>query len=131
VRSRVPVACLAVVVLSTGCGPDHDAQPTVPSVDFTPRAAVVADDDGVACRPPDGCTLPAGSVVAVRNEGSSPRRLRGDDGRTFDTGELRPGEQMTLVVGRSGEGDGDEIVVSDPDRPGQTLTIVVLAPGAG
>lgn len=126
---RPPVLAAAFVLAvapAAGCGPREGAEPTVPSVDFTPRAVVVADDDGIACRPAEDCTLPPGSVVEVRNDGSGPRRLQGDGGRAFDTGELRPGEALVVVLGRAGEGDGEEIEVADPADPDQVLVITVL-----
>lgn len=125
-RPTLAAGLVLALVLAAGCGPREGAEPTVASVDFSPRAVIVADDDGLACRPADGCTLPPGSVVEVRNDGSGPRRLQGDGGRAFDTGELRPGEALVVVLGRAGEGDGEEIEVADPADPAQVLPITVL-----
>jgi hypothetical protein len=121
---RRPGLVLVVVTLALatgGCGADDDAEPTIPSIDFSPSATIDIDADGLGCTLAEatpGCALPAGSVVEVANRTAETRRLRADD--LFDTGAMEPGDTMTVVLV-----DPGELEVVDVDRPDQSLTVVV------
>jgi hypothetical protein len=114
--ARGPLVLVALAL--AGCGVDDDAEPTIPTVDFTPAAVVGVDESGVDCvvRSGDPCEVPAGSVIEVRNDGATEARLRGGD--VFDTGTMEPGDTMTVVLADAGE--IEVVVVDDP-----TLTVTV------
>jgi hypothetical protein len=130
-------AALTVGALGlAACGSDPDALPTVASVDFEPRLVVVADADGIRAEAGgregaselDGgdadWSVPDGSVVVVRVEGSTARRVvgqrtesGGDDASVLlDTGELQPGDDVIValtepgVVDLSFDGDGTTLL---------------------
>jgi hypothetical protein len=109
-----PRKAFVVMVLGVlpvvSCGGDHDAEPTIPSVDFTPRLVVVVTGaDGLAVEPggrPEGTQLspasvPSGSVIEVRNEDSRDHRITA--GTTIDTGVMRPGDNTTVVMTTEGD----------------------------
>jgi hypothetical protein len=88
----------AAVGALSGCGSDPDAQPTVASVDFSPRLVVIADGDELSAEagPREGAdelegegsasawSVPDGSVVTVKVEGTEQVRVVGR--RTTGTG---------------------------------------------
>jgi hypothetical protein len=110
VRRGWILALLGLVALvGAACSGDHAAEPTVPSVEFEPRLVVVIGpdelsveagerSDGVSLDPP---SVPAGSVIAVRNADIDDHRIVA--GTTIDTGVMRPGDTTTLVMTTEGE----------------------------
>jgi hypothetical protein len=103
----------------TACAGDQDAEPTIPSVDFSPRLVLVATADGlqveagersedVSVDPPE---VPVGSVVEVRNADTENHRITA--GTTIDTGVLEPGDTTTLVMTTEGDLDVREVVSGD------------------
>lgn len=120
---------LAVASL-TSCAGDRDAEPTVASVDFTPRLVLVVSPDGLEVEEGDrpGASLdppsvPAGSVVEVRNDAPDERRVV--SGSTIDTGVMQPGDTTTVVL--AAEGD----VELRDTATGATTTIAVTARAGG
>ena len=123
----VGVALLAGTALATACEAQTDAQPPVASVDFEPRLVVTIGDqdltaepgerDGAEIQHGDGTVdwrLPAGSVVELHNEATSPQRVLVtrqaaagaplDDAPVWlDTGDLLPGESVVLGLSASGD----------------------------
>jgi len=128
VQRRSAVILVAVTLLLFGaCAGDHRAEPTIPSVNFAPLLVVSVTADGltvergeqdadVSLDPP---SLPAGSVVEVRNADSEDHRITA--GTTIDTGIMHPGDTTTVVI--TTEGD---VEVRDVDS-GAALTITVTA----
>ncbi len=110
-RSRwlVPFV-LALGPLVASCAGDHQAEPTIASVDFTPRLVVSVDDGGfsvtrgdtdkaeVTADPP---SAPAGTVIEIRNVGTSDHRVTNDS--TVDTGIMQPGDSTTVVLTTEGD----------------------------
>lgn len=124
------------------CGSDPDAQPPVASVDFEPRLVVVADGSGLHGEPGersgadelDGSTadwsVPDGSVVMVRVEGSTARRIVGQRRTTengeptplLDTGDLQPGDDVVVALTEPGD-----VALSFGDDDTTLMTIRVVA----
>jgi hypothetical protein len=136
-------AALTVAALGlAACGSDPDALPTVASVDFEPRLVVVADADGIRAEPGgregakelDGgdadWSVPDGSVVVVRVEGSSTRRVVGqrteaegdDPSILLDTGEVEPGDDVVVALTEPGQ------VELSFDGDGATLLTISVEP---
>lgn len=127
---------LATVLLALGLAPalacgDHAPEPQLPEVDFTPVLEIAVDDDGLSVQPGerelDGVsleppTVPTGSVVEVRNESSTDRRVVGDDAELFDTGTLRPGDSTVVVLTEPGTH-----VVAERERPDGAVSVEVVA----
>ncbi len=88
----------------SACGPPAEPyQPTLPSIDFTPKLVVTVDEAGL--RPSlgpradpevqlDPLSLREGSVVEIVNGGSLEHRVKASG--LVDTGVMQPGERMTL-----------------------------------
>jgi hypothetical protein len=124
------------------CGSDPDALPTVAGVDFEPRLVVVADADGIraeaggreGARELDDSdadwSVPDGSVIVVRVEGSTSRRVvgqrtdaGGDDASVLlDTGELQPGDDVIVPLTEPGRVD------LSFDGDGATLLTISVEP---
>jgi hypothetical protein len=115
VRSRcVPlVSCLIVlglVPLIASCAGDHQAEPTIGSVNFTPRLVVSVDEVGFAVAKgetdnpaitADPASAPEGTVIEIRNTGSAERRVTNE--AAIDTGVMQPGDSTTVVLTTQGE----------------------------
>lgn len=124
-RSGLVLLVVTMALAAGGCGADDDAEPTIPTVDFTPTATIDIGADGLGCTlaaASPGCEVPAGSVVEIANRTAEIRRLRAED--LFDTGAMEPGDTMTVVVV-----DPGDLEVVDVDRPEETLTVVVTPRG--
>ena len=107
-RLRIEIVAVAVaagiVLTLSACGrPAEPYQPTLPSIDFTPKLVITVDDTGL--RPSvgprsdpdvqlDPLTLREGSVVEIVNGGSRDHRVKASG--LVDTGVMRPGERVTL-----------------------------------
>jgi hypothetical protein len=112
-------------LLFSGCG-DRDPEPTVASVDFTPRAVVTVDESALRIEGTDAATAPidgddpvltAGTVVEIRNVGTDAHRIVA--GTVIDTGVMEPGDATTVVLANEGD-----LEVRDLDS-GRTLTLTV------
>jgi hypothetical protein len=106
--TMVGLILVAAVALGA-CGADGTAErpyePTLPTIDARPRLVLAPGDDTMQVRAGersdpalrvDPPTVPSGSVVEVRNDGTRDHRWRA--GAAFDTGIMRPGERTTVVV---------------------------------
>jgi hypothetical protein len=121
---RVIIAAILAAVTTTAaaCGEPIE-EPTLPTVDFAPSAILTVTPDAIGCAllrvttGPD-CSVPAGSVVEVANEGADDRRVVADG--IFDTGMLRPGDTTTVVVTEVGTFE-----VYDDAAPEHTVELVV------
>jgi len=140
---RLLAACglaTSAVVGLAACGSDPDAQPTVASVDFGPRLLVVADGDEITAEPGprdgadeldgDGAdwSVPDGSVVTVKVEGSQPVRVVGsrttgaaEPSPLLDTGTLQPGDETVVALTEPGD-----VALSLDD--GETLLTIRVVP---
>lgn len=101
-HARPAIAVLAVVLSlpALACSGGATREPTIPTIDFTPVAVIVASPQGLDCvlqTVTTSCEVPAGSVIEIRNLGPGERRLQA--GETFDTGIMLPGETTTVVLG--------------------------------
>jgi hypothetical protein len=139
-------AAMAITGLS-GCGGDDRPQPTLSSVNFTPKLIVTMsdrhlvlskgprDDATISFGGPDAtmpdpkfpggpteATVPAGTVIEVVNDGPGTHRLQGDT--VFDTGVLRKGERTTVVLTNDGSTD-KRIAVTDPTDAAVAGAIIV------
>jgi plastocyanin len=112
----------AMVGLGAGCqhkgaavpGPQDGA-----SLDFTSRATVTIDDDGIT---PDSVRVRVGDAITVVNKGT---RDHGVTSTSIDTGTLHPGESTVVFLTTSGKIDA-----YDRDRPDRRLDIEVVAGGS-
>jgi hypothetical protein len=108
-RRILALGALALLVMVTAgaCRGDSAPTPTVPSVDFTPKATIAVDDSSPLTVDigGGGGDLASGSVLLVTNAGHSDHRLVGtiDTTQVFDSGTLEPGNETTIVVGSDGE----------------------------
>jgi hypothetical protein len=122
VRSRLGLRfglLLATTALVAGCTGDHGAEPTIASVDFTPRSVVVVRDDGTLALGQGDQTMEVGSVLVIRNDSDQPRRVRA--GTTIDTGLLRPGDSTVVVLSSTGELD-----LREGDDPARSMRLTVV-----
>lgn len=124
-----PLVLVAVVLASplVACSGDRGTEPTLPTVELSPRLVVSVDDDGfsvergdtddpaITADPP---AAPTGTVIEVRNDGDSDNRVSDDD--TIDTGVMRPGDTTTVVLTSEGP-------LELRDASGHALTIDVTA----
>src|SRR5262245_9362330 len=102
----VVLCALLVTAGAAGCAGDHAAEPTVASVDFTPRLVLEVDEQGLSWQrgPKAGDVdlqrpdVPNGAVIEVINTGEEPHRVEGDT--WFDTGMLQPGERTVVVLSK-------------------------------
>ena len=122
---------LAIVGLAA-CG-DHEAEPSMPTLDFTPVATLTVGDGDISCTvtaDADGCEVDDGSTLLVQNRGASDHRLVGtnrDDGIVFDTGVMRPDDEMTLVLGADGIVTVTDSLSSGSGSPTLEVTVVPVA----
>jgi len=117
--AMVAVATIALV----GCAGDEPLQPTLTSVNFTPKLVIEITghqltftkgplaDDRVST---DNPTVPAGTVIEVVNRGPASHRLQGDI--VFDTGIMRSGERTTIVL-TNDTATVKQISITDPTDP--------------
>ncbi len=132
---------------TAGCEPQSDPEPTVASVDFAPRLAIAATDDGLTVEvaprgegddlvSADPARVPTGSIVDVSSAGPEVRiigtRTPLEDSEaapTFilDTGTLSAGQSVTVGLTEPGlvelyeQGDRDvpsrHVVIRVEPRP--------------
>ncbi len=128
-RAAVSVFLLLVALGAAACG-DHEAEPTLPTFDFTPVATIaVGDDSTIGClvqAVTTGCEVASGSVLSVENEGETDHRLVGttpSGGNVFDTGVMQPGDAMTLVLSADGIVTVTDELAPDGDAPTLDITV--------
>jgi hypothetical protein len=129
---------------ATACSSQTDAQPTVASVNFDPRLVIVADDANLTAEagPRDGAeqahddaagwSVPDGSVLQLRVEGARPHRILGERSATdggdptplVDTGELQPGDDVTVALTEPGD-----VAFTFADSPEPLITVRVVPAG--
>jgi hypothetical protein len=115
VRSRwVPLLfsllVLGLVPVVASCGGDHQAEPTLASVNFTAKLVVSVDETGFAVTKgetdnpaitAEPASAPEGTVIEIRNAGSVDRRVT--DEAAIDTGVMQPGDSTTVVLTTPGD----------------------------
>ena len=118
---------------AVACGGEPVSEPTLPTVDFTPKLVVTVEagkvsaatgprpDDRVRTDPP---TVPSGAVIEIVNGAVVSHRL--EAAGLFDTGIMRPGEHTTAVVTNTTDAD-KTVDLTDPNDPSIKGTITVLA----
>jgi plastocyanin len=95
-------AGLALAVAVAGCGSADPSPPTpadLEDIDLSVDHTIAVRDDGYD---PTRLELAAGEVVRLVNEGDSEHSFTAED-RSFDTGRMQPGEDVTLVLTEPGE----------------------------
>ncbi len=128
--ARLAVAVLAVAGATgatAGCGgpPAGGYEPTLPSVNFTPKLVVTVDDDAVRItagpRADDRVSVDPpraaqGTVIELVNAGRRPHRLRATN--LFDSGVLQPGDKVTVALTKETAADTayDITDLEAPDR---------------
>lgn len=133
---EVAVAALVLwcVVLGS-CTGGAAREPTVSSVNFTPKLVLEVDEEGFRWRrgpredpsvtvPPDNMapTVYRGTVMDVVNTGERDHWI--DGGKAFDTGQLRPGEK-TVVALTEDLTETKSYDITDRLFPGRVTSIVV------
>lgn len=123
---------LATLAGAAGCASDQATEPTVASVDFTPRLVLEVRDDGLRWVPGpraddsvsvDPPRARQGAVVEVVNRTTADHRVTGDGGQAFDTGSLDPGESTTIVLSKPLTADRS-IRVTASGTPGESTLVV-------
>ncbi len=138
------LAVSGVLVGSTvACEPQTDPEPTVASVDFAPRLAIVATDDGLTVEvaprgegddlvSADPARVPTGSIVDVSSDGPEVRiigtRTPLEDSEAapafiLDTGTISSGQSVT--VGLTEPGVVDFYEQGDRDVPSRHIVVRV------
>ena len=126
----IAALCLAATV---GCVGSAPTEPTLPSVNFTPRVIVEVTDGAVAIKAgPQGdsavrfdpASVPSGTVSEMINRGTRDHRLQGNAAKIFDTGTMRPGEKTTVVL-KNATPDDLTVAVTDPLDVSARATIIV------
>jgi plastocyanin len=113
---------VAAIGLSTGCEHEGAAVPGPSdgaSLDFTSRATVTIDDNGIT---PNSVRVQVGDAITVVNEGN---RDHGVTSGSIDTGTLRPGESTVVFLTTS-----ETVDAHDRDNPDRKLEIVVTPDGS-
>jgi plastocyanin len=118
------VAGLVLAATLAGCGDSEPSSPTaadLDDIDLSIDHTIVVADDGYD---PSDLEVTAGEVVLLVNDGESEHSFTAAD-RSFDTGRMQPGEDVTLVLTEPGQVSFFD--VADRDNEG-TLTV---RPGDG
>jgi hypothetical protein len=113
---------MATAGLGAGCHHEGAAVPGPSdgaSLDFTSRATVTLDDDGIT---PGSVRVRVGDAITVVNKGT---RDHGLTSTSIDTGGLHPGESTLVFLTESGRIDA-----YDRDHPDRRLAIEVVAEGS-
>jgi len=104
---HAPIVAAVGLVLSVAlaaCAGTRAAEPTVATVNFSPKTVLDVDEAGITSTPIeviDGAVaLRAGNVVEVNNTGAGEHRVTGPG---VDTGILKPGDTTTVVVNKVGD----------------------------
>jgi len=116
---RVAAIALMLAVAGLGAGCTHEGA-AVPgpndgaSLDFTSKATVTIDDNGIS---PSSVRVEAGDAITVVNKGT---RDHGLTSTSIDTGTMHPGESTIVFLTDSGRVDAH-----DPDAADRTVQIDV------
>jgi plastocyanin len=124
-RLRTLVLLVAVVATSTACSEDRRS-PTSADLDgatFVPDQVIQVDADGFD---PAEVTVAPGDVLLLVNAGDEPHSFSADE--RFDTGEMAPGDETTVVFEAPG-------AIPYVDRVGDTghvgrIVVSGAAPGS-
>lgn len=123
-RVLVPVITLVFLVCLAACGTERISQPEAPRIDLTPSATLLVDEAGLRFDPepvPAPLTVPAGTLIEVRNAGSADHRVQGSTGSVaFDTGIMHPGDSTKVLLFKPGD-----MSVRDLNAPDHAITITV------
>lgn len=116
------VASVSLVILAA-CGDPDPSPPTAADlreIDMSPDLTVVVDESGYD---PAIVDVTAGEVLRLVNDGESEHSFTADT-RQFDTGRMRPGEDVTLVLTEVGK-----VSFHDLEEPDHRGTFTVRSPG--
>jgi plastocyanin len=93
---RAVVAVLVAVTLASCV--DADPSPPTPAdlgkIDVSPDHTITVDEDGFD---PTSLDIDGGEVILLVNDGDEPHSFTADDQR-FNTGQMLPGDETTLVL---------------------------------
>jgi plastocyanin len=117
-RARLAILVCAVLALVTGCasGPDVPGPNDGSSIDFTIKATITVNEDGID---PPVTSIHTGDAITVKNTGSKDHNVTSD---SIETGTLHPGESTTVFVTAEGT-----IELRDRLDPTHTARIEVTA----
>lgn len=116
---------LVAGVLAGGC---IDAKPSSPTaadldrIDLSPDHMITVDERGFS---PRSLEIEAGDVVLLVNEGSGLHSFTADE--RFDTGQMQPGDETTLVLSEPGTIPYRDL--EDPDHEA-SITVVEAPDGS-
>jgi plastocyanin len=117
---RAVVAVLVAITLASCV--DADPSPPTPAdlgeIDVSPDHTIAVDGDGFD---PSSLEVVGGEVVLLVNEGDEPHTFTADDQR-FNTGQMLPGDETTLVLVEPGS-----TTFFDEEEPDHQGTIKVVA----
>lgn len=129
----VAVVAWAGVLGLGACTATAPTEPTIGTVNVTPKLVIDVTDRGVTFRagpradpdvqvePP---AVPSGTLVEIANTGARDHRLQGNDGTVFDTGLLTPGQRTAVVLTNSTATDL-VVAITDVLGPATDATLVV------
>jgi plastocyanin len=119
-RQLLTAALIALVLTACYDGPAKPGPGDGSTLDFTSKATIVVDDNGIQ---PAVTTGRVGDAITVVNHGTKDHGLTSE---TIDTGTLRPGESTTVFLTATGT-----IEVTDRADPAHSARIEVSdAPGS-
>lgn len=138
-KRRIGATALAVAltVILVACGTPDQKEPTLGTVDFTPKLVLTIKPDALVAtvgpRPDPAVTVDAsgaaavgsGTVVDIVNGTDRERRLQGNGGKVFDTGVMRPAASTTVVLTND---TGRDLVVEVTEVGGALRTTITVHP---
>ena len=135
--ARIALALAILTLGATACTGTAAREPTVATTNFSPKLLLEVNEDGFVWKRgprddpsvsvPDGSappTVPIGTVMEVTNTGRREHWL--DAGKTFDTGQIKPGDK-TLIAFTETITEPKTAEIVDRDQPDHK-TAVNLVP---
>jgi len=98
---RLALLVAVAALLLGGCADSNPSPPTaedLADIDLSADVTITVDEDGYD---PGEVEDEAGTVYLLVNEGDEPHSFTADD-HAFDTGQMLPGEETTLVLTEPG-----------------------------
>ena len=139
-RAGLTLVALVGVATLAGCPSPDGRQPTVSSVNFTPKLVLEVNDEGFdwrrGPREDPGVTIPEGeraptvdrgTVINIVNTGQREHWV--EAGKSFDSGRMKPGERMVVALTEEIT-DPKTIDIVDRDTP-EHKTQLNLVPQPG
>ena len=115
-RRLLLAALIALALCSCSNDPEKPGRADGASLDFTTKAMIAIDDNGIS---PEVTKVRVGDAITVTNKGTKDHGLTSD---TIDTGTLRPGESTTVFLTATAT-----VELHDRAEPSHQATIEVAA----